>query len=103
MYQTYRNKQSPIGNPIANVLVVIVGAIAITASVILGVLAFFAIGSIILIMAGIIGIRLWWANRKLLRQSGDPQNRRNAGTADAQVIEGEYQVVTRETERDSSR
>ncbi|MDH5619158.1 MAG: hypothetical protein OEZ11_10990 [Gammaproteobacteria bacterium] len=81
----------PAGNPIANALVVIVGALAIGASIVLGFFAFVVLGSIVAVFAAIIGLRLWWFNRKLARQSrgqSSPAQRPQGG-----VIEGEYHVV----------
>ena len=81
----------PAGNPIANLFVIIVGALAIGASIILGFFAFVIIGSIVLIMASIIGLRVWWFKRKLQGQtkSGDARSQADAGG----VIEGEFKVV----------
>ena len=90
----------PAGNPIANALVIIVGAIAIGASIVLGFVAFVVLSSIVLIFAAIIGIRIWWFNRKLAKggSAGDgPQGPRKP----AGVIEGEYRVVVEE--RDDSK
>ena len=84
------------GNPIANVFVVIVGVLAIAASVVLGFFAFVILGSIVLIMASVIGLRVWWFKRKLGGQAGPgnpPQSNRPGG-----VIEGEFQVVADERE-----
>lgn len=82
----------PAGNPIANVLVVIVGALAIGASIVLGFFAFVALSGIILVTAAIVGMRVWWLGRKL-----QPSSTR-AATPD--VIEGEYRVV--ENDRDEA-
>ena len=91
----------PAGNPIANIFVVIVGALAIGASIVLGFFAFVILGSIVLIMAALIGIRVWWFKRKMGGQvppggnsSGDPGRAERAGG----VIEGEYQVVADDRE-----
>lgn len=73
------------GNPIANIFVIVVGILAISVSIILGFFAFVVLGSIVLIMAAIIGIRVWWLNRQL-------RGRKPAGG----VIEGEYRVVADE-------
>ncbi len=81
----------PAGNPIANALVIIVGALAIGASIVLGFVAFVVLGSIVLILGAIIGLRVWWLNRRLRKQAGTevpPRNRPSGG-----VIEGEYHVV----------
>lgn len=94
MNQHFRQRQFPAGNPIANALVVIVGALAIGASFVLGLVAFVALGSIVLVMAAIIGIRVWWMTRRMKRQYGtDPQSR-PPGSARVDVIEGEYRVVS---------
>jgi len=77
------------GNPIANALVIIIGALAIGASVILGFFAFVVLASIVLIMASVIGIRVWWFNRKLQRSAKKAPNQQQPGG----VIEGEYHVI----------
>ena len=90
------NRGFPAGNPIANVLVIIVGALVIAASIVLGFMAFIILGSIILIFAAVVGIRLLWFNRKLRkagvhRVPGDGRPNSPAG-----VIEGEFIVVDEE-------
>ena len=74
-------------------LVVIVGALAIAASIVVGFVAFVVLASIILIMAAIIGIRVWWFNRRLARSG-----KTGARGPDQQggVIEGEYHVIVEE-------
>ena len=85
------NSGFPAGNPIANVLVIIVGALAIGASIVLGFFAFVIVGSIVLIMASVIGLRVWWLKKKFGGQipTADGNARRQASG----VIEGEYKVV----------
>lgn len=95
MTQYFKNNQFPAGNPLANALVVIVGALAIGASLVLGIVVFIALGSIVAVLAAIIGIRIWWMNRRLRRQFPDgPATKRR--TDDVRVIEGEYRVVSRD-------
>lgn len=84
-----RNRQLPAGNPLANALVVIVGVLIIGLSFVVGVVAVVALVAIMLVLAAVIGIRLWWFNRKLAKHS--PQQT-PGGQAD--VIEGEYRVVS---------
>ncbi len=79
------------GNPIANALVVIVGALAIAASIVLGFVAFVILGSIVLVLAAIVGIRVWWFNRQLQRQG--PGTKPPDQGPQGGVIEGEYRVV----------
>ena len=81
----------PAGNPIANALVIIVGILAIAASVVLGFFAFIIVGSIVLIMASIFGIRVWWFKQKMKRQAGE--GRGTDAQSPGGVIEGEYRVV----------
>lgn len=82
----------PAGNPIANVLVIIVGALVIGASIVLGFMAFLVLSAVVLVSAAVVGIRVWWLKRKMA--SG------GATTEDGvtiirrvDVIEGEYRVV----------
>ncbi|MDX1516389.1 MAG: hypothetical protein R3288_06090 [Woeseiaceae bacterium] len=86
----------PAGNPIANAIVIIVGALAIGASIVLGFLAFVVLASVFVVFSAIVGLRLWWFNRRLRRRrdSGGPGSQQPP----AEVIEGEYRVVV--TERD---
>jgi protein-S-isoprenylcysteine O-methyltransferase Ste14 len=87
------NKPLFAGNPIANVLVVIVGALAIGAFIVLGVVAFVALGGILVIMAAILGIRLWWLDRKLGKKGGKTATQNRSAPGDHAVIEGEFRVV----------
>mgnify|MGYP001815608591 CR=1 FL=1 len=84
----------PAGNPIANALVVIVGTLAIGASIVLGFFAFIVLASIVLVLGAIIGLRVWWLNRKLARAGRSPQS--TYRTTETKVIEGEYHVVKRD-------
>ena len=81
----------PSGNPIANLLVIVVGVLAIAASLVLGFFAFVIVGSIVLIMASIVGLRVWWFKQKL--KGRQRRGTGHGGQPPAGVIEGEYQVV----------
>ncbi len=96
MRQYTFNRGLPAGNPIANILVLIVGALAITAFLVLGFFAFVIVGSIVVIMAAIVGLRLWWFQRVTNRNktAGSDQ----AKTGPGGVIEGEYRVVAEDRE-----
>lgn len=85
------NRGFPAGNPIANIFVVLVGALVIGVSVVLGFVAFIVLGTIVAVLAAVIGLRLWWFNRKLgtEAQRGSGDNRAAPGG----VIEGEFHVV----------
>jgi membrane protein implicated in regulation of membrane protease activity len=88
----------PAGNPLANALVVIVGALAIGASLILGVAALIVLGSIVLVFAALVGIRVWWFNRRLSRQVKTAN--RDTDARQTEIIEGEYRVISTVRTRD---
>lgn len=94
MNYTSSNKGFPAGNPIANALVIIVGALAIGASIVLGFLAFVVLSSVLIVFAAIVGIRVWWFRRKFEKaQANRPPG---DSPATAGVIEGEYHIVVEE-------
>lgn len=75
------------GSPLANVLVVIVGAIIIGVSLILGFFAFLALSVAVLIAAAVMTVRAWWLGRKA------PRNAEPSQAVDGDLIEGEFHVV----------
>jgi uncharacterized protein (DUF58 family) len=91
MKYSFSDRGIPAGNPIANALVVLVGAIVIAASIVLGFVAFVVLGSIVLVLGAIVGLRVWWFNRKLRR--GVQGQAKQGPAARGGVIEGEYHVV----------
>ncbi len=78
------------GNPIANAFVVIVGVLAIAASVVLGFFAFIVIGSLVLILGSVIAVRVWWLQRKIRSSLAEQQTQADRAS---DAIEGEYHVV----------
>jgi Flp pilus assembly protein TadB len=88
------NRPISTGNPIANIIVIIVGAVVIGAFIVLGVVAAVAISGILVVMATILGIRLWWLDRKSGKKGRNKSAQRQAGPGDSAVIEGEFQVVS---------
>ncbi|MDX2412148.1 MAG: hypothetical protein QNK34_09365 [Woeseiaceae bacterium] len=85
----------PAGNPIANILVVIAGALAIGVFIVLGFFAFVALSAIFMVAAAIIGVRVWWFKRKL--QKASPTGTGSAGRPTVHgVIEGEYHEVQKD-------
>ncbi len=62
-------------------------------SIVLGFFAFLVLGGIVLISAAVIGIRVWWLNRKHVPgQAGAKPGPKAPGG----VIEGEYRVVRKD-------
>ena len=85
----------PAGNPIANVLVIIAGALVIGASIVLGFFAFLVLAAIVLVSAAVVGLRVWWLQRKMAR--GEPVARpRTARKPRIDVIEGEFREVDKD-------
>ena len=95
MRYTYVKAPLPGNNPIANALVIVVGAVVIGLALILGFFAFLALGALVLVSTAVVGLRLWWLKRKLGRQNGHAERRDESG----QVIEGEFLVMKDEQER----
>lgn len=94
MRYTYIKREFPAGNPIANALVIIAGALVIGAAIVLGFFAFVALSAIVLVSAAVIGIRVWWLNRKLGKGAGQTAGSHGGHPSDSpEVIEGEYRVV----------
>ena len=91
----------PAGNPIANALVIIVGSIVIAASLVLGFVAFVILACILLVLAAVVGIRLWWFNRKLKRSGATASVYGTERRGPDGFIEGEYHIVVEEREKPS--
>ena len=90
MQKIYIKNELPGGNPLANALVVILGAIVIGVSVVLGFFAFLALSAVILVAASAIGVRAWWIGRQM------PKNAEPDGSKQGEYIEGEFHVVKKD-------
>jgi len=93
LHHQFGHRSFPAGNPIANALVVIAGIIVIGLSLVLGFIMFVALGSLLLVLGAIVGIRVWWLNRRLKKQAGQS----GAATRhyeSIEVIEGEFRDVS---------
>lgn len=95
MHKIHIKDGMPSGNPLANALVVIMGAIIIGVSIVLGFFAFLALSAVILVAASVIGIRAWWFRRQMRGNSESikvhVKSREPGG-----VIEGEFRVVKKD-------
>lgn len=83
----------PAGSPIASALVIIVGALVIAASLVVGFLAFLVLGSVLLVLAAVVSARLWWLRRKMARDPAFRAAQQSRASRTQQTIEGEYHVV----------
>ena len=95
------NRHFPGGNPIANLLVVIVGVLTIGAFIVLGVFAAVVLSGIIVVMTSVLAIRMWWLGRRLPQQDRPAKKTAHRHPSDVTVIEGEFQVVA--TDQDENR
>lgn len=81
-------------NPIVNLLIIISGIIVTVASLVLGFFAFLIIGSIVLVIIFLIGIRMWWLNNKIYKNmSSRYKERAYENKKNEEYIEGVYQVI----------
>lgn len=103
MTRSFKHRQFPASNPLANALVVVVGVLVIAVSFVLGLVAFVALLAAAIVLAAIIGIRVWWLNRKLA--TGAKRRVKQAGdsASGAEIIEGEFRVVEHGRDRDATR
>ena len=81
-------------------LVVIVGAFAIGAAIVFGVFAFVVLIGIILVLAAVLGIRMWWLGRKLPKHQESVSEQSRSKSDHQTVIEGEYQVISAKQDKD---
>jgi len=97
----FGNRQFPAGNPLANLFVIIVGALVVGVSVVLGVVAFITLGGLVLVLAAVIGVRVWWLGRKMRKQFAAGETEPGEKSASIEIIEGEYHVVSTQKREDS--
>ncbi len=102
MNSGYKQGPLPTGNPLANALVVVVGALAIGVSLVLGMVAFVVLGSVVLVLAAIVAIRLWWFQRGMKKQGRNRSSARSDRQEDG-VIEGEFRIVSADKDSSESR
>lgn len=81
-------------------LVVIVGAFALGAAIVFGVFAFVVLIGIILVLAAVLGIRMWWLGRKLPKHQESVSEQSRSKSDHQTVIEGEYQVISAKQDKD---
>jgi len=91
--QQFRYRQFPASNPLANVLVVIVGILVISLSLALGFVVFLGIAGFVLVMGIVMRIRNWWLGRAAGGQKTTETADKQQPTGQRQIIEGEYQEV----------
>jgi len=87
LHKIYIRNGAQGSNPLANILVVLLGAIVIAVSIVLGFFAFLVLSATVLVAAAVIGVRVWWAKQHL------PQNVASDIAPKGDLIEGEFHVV----------
>lgn len=101
MKYSFTNRGLPAGNPIANLVVILVGTLIIAASIVVGFFAFLILGSIVALLAAAFGLRIWWFNRGLKRRDESQNVNRKRPTGG--IIEGEFRVVEDRRDDDAGR
>lgn len=91
MIQRPKNGQIPAGSPLANLLVIVAGALTIAVSVVVGFVALVALAGFVLIVAVVISVRTWWLRRKMARNDDQAPDARSQQPS--AVIEGEFKVL----------
>lgn len=102
MTQQLKQRQFPAGNPLANALVVVVGVLVIAVSFVLGLVALVALVTAAIVLAAIIGVRVWWLKRKLGAGQNYTANHNGESATGSETIEGEFRVVGLDKDRDST-
>jgi len=97
MNQRYQ-RGFPKGNPLSNALVLVAGALAMAASLVLGFFVFMILAGAFLLLAVVVGVRLWWFRRQVAKAQGAAG--KTGGPATGSMIEGEYREVVREEQRE---
>lgn len=92
MRPDYVRREFPGSNPVANLIVVVVGVLVAVAAIVLGFFAFVALSALLLVVAAVVGVRVWWLRRQFRRDSVQSTKGRPAEGARG-VIEGEYRVL----------
>lgn len=95
------SRRQPFSNPVANALVVIVGALVIALLAIVGFFAFLIVATLVAAIAAGIGLKLWWANRKIGPQHRAPGEPSTGDATGGPVIEGEFRELSNDSERGS--
>jgi hypothetical protein len=90
----------PAGGPIASALVIIVGSLVIAASIVVGFFAFLLLGSLLLVLATIVSIRLWWIRRRMGKGRSPGASSGPGADGTPRTIEGEYRVIIDAKDRD---
>ena len=83
-------------NPVVNFISIVVGAAIAAGALILGFLTFTFLAGLLLIVACLVAIRIWWIRYVVLRRSQSAPGNRPPGSDSAQgpvTIEGEFQPV----------
>lgn len=78
-------------NPLVNALLIVLGALAMAALLVVGLVAVVVLGGIVVTLAALVGLRFWWLNRRFGRQGAGAVRRRD-GKRGA-LIEGEYRSL----------
>ena len=91
----------PAGNPFTRLLAGVVGVLALAGAAFFGLFLFAAVIAVGLVAWAVIGLRLWWLQRRLRSAGARAENRfaeaaEHTGREDRSVIDADYEVVSRD-------
>jgi hypothetical protein len=92
MYQRFY-KLNAAGNPIAQVLSLLLFGAVLIGAVIMGAFILSALLGVAAIAAAVFAVRIWWFRRKLRQAAERQEHLRDAGRYDGRLIDAEYTVV----------
>ena len=104
MNTDFRHRRLPGNSPLANVLVVVLGVVAIAISLVVGMVAFVAVAAAVIVLGAVVWIRAWWLGvRPGSGTASRPRNGRAGSSTsnERSVIEGSYHVIPGEKDDDS--
>jgi hypothetical protein len=78
----------------------IAGALAIGAAIVFGFVMFLLLAAIVVVLAAVVGIRIWWVGRRLRKLQETAMKQHSGRHDEAGIIEGEYHVVSSHRTRD---
>ena len=82
-------------NPLANFATIVVGAVVAAGALLLGFLTFTFLAGVLLVVACIVAVRIWWIRHIVLRRGAAPASSKPDQNAPNRpvTIEGEFKSV----------
>jgi hypothetical protein len=89
---------TPPGNPLLQVLYLLVGGLLLVGAVFLGAIILAVVVGFALVFGLVLWVRLWWLRRKFVRanpgaQQSNAKSAESSGTGGVEITDVEYRVV----------